>query len=154
MRVTRQYLVVSTTALCTLLGCSGGELQEPDEQGQLGASSQAMANTARGNHGRNGDYDGDGLTDYAVFRPTENNWLIKTQKEEIKVVNWGLNTDILVPADFDGDRKTDFAIFRPSIVAWSYKVSLSPSSSTIVYHGVPTDVPTPGDYNGDGIDDM
>lgn len=59
-----------------------------------------------------GDYDGDGKTDLAIFRPSEGNWWILKSAGGSAVVNWGISTDKLVPGDYDGDGKTDITLYR------------------------------------------
>src|SRR4030095_10263742 len=61
-----------------------------------------------------GDYDGDGRTDVAVFRPSEGNWYINGSTAGIAVYHWGLSSDQIAPGDFDGDGRTDVAVFRPT----------------------------------------
>ena len=61
-----------------------------------------------------GDYDGDGITDLAVFRPTTGTWFIVPSSHPATPLNvvfggWG---DVPVPGDYDGDGKTDLGIFR------------------------------------------
>jgi hypothetical protein len=43
-----------------------------------------------------GDYDEDGKTDYAVWRPTEGNWyIISSSNTAVPIVKqWGLSGDI------------------------------------------------------------
>ncbi len=62
-----------------------------------------------------GDYDGDGSTDIAVFRPLTGNWYYLRSSDEnayFSVVSWGLDTDEPAPGDYDGDGRTDFAVYR------------------------------------------
>ena len=65
------------------------------------------------------DFDGDGKTDIAIFRPGENLWVI-AQSSDGKIVyrTWGTAGDIPVPADYDGDGRADLAVFRPSDGTW------------------------------------
>jgi hypothetical protein len=61
-----------------------------------------------------GDYDGDGDTDIAVFRPSAGVWFVQGGP----TVAFGTNGDIPVPGDYDGDGDTDIAVFRPSAGVW------------------------------------
>ena len=64
-----------------------------------------------------GDYNGDGTTDIAVFRPSRASGTSRTRR----TVTWGSDGDIPVPGDYDGDGTTDIAIFRPSDGIWYIK---------------------------------
>ena len=92
------------------------------------------------------DFDGDGLSDFAVFRPSNSTWYINGSTQGFSAIQWGLPTDKLVPEDYDGDGKTDVAVFRDGV--WHI---LGSSQGYISRQwGSPGDVPVPGDYSGDG----
>ncbi|HMS43844.1 MAG TPA: FG-GAP-like repeat-containing protein, partial [Pyrinomonadaceae bacterium] len=100
------------------------------------------------------DFDGDGKTDFAVFRPTERNWYIwQSQSNTMRVENWGLASDTLAPADFDGDGKTDLAVYRPSEGNWYIRRSSGGNPQTLKLGGK-GDIPVAGDYDGDAKADI
>jgi hypothetical protein len=126
------------------------------------------------------DFDGDGKTNFAVWRPGTGVWLIldSTGGAE-RNEQWGQVGDIPVPGDYDGDGKTDLAVWRPSTGEWWIIDSsqtaggapvirpgsltfgrigsaagghlLSPlSGQRSQQWGQVGDIPVPGDYDGDG----
>jgi glucose/arabinose dehydrogenase len=100
------------------------------------------------------DFDGDGRTDIAVFRPNEGNWyVLRSGNNSNQVQQWGTATDRIVPADYDGDRKTDFAVFREAEGNW-YIIQSSTGTGLLQGWGQTGDIPVPGDYDADGRADI
>ncbi len=96
----------------------------------------------------NGDYDGDGKTDQALFRPADGTWYIRHSSDQsVEVLHWGQKGDIPVPGDYDGDHRTDEALYRNGM--WYIRNS-SNGSVTVLPWGTGGDIPVPADYDGDG----
>jgi hypothetical protein len=95
-----------------------------------------------------GDYDGDGATDYAVFR-SDGSWYVRNSSDNsLTAVQFGTGTDKPVPADYNGDGRTDIAVYRPSNGTWYFLTSGTNQFSASQF-GVAEDVPVPEDYDGD-----
>jgi hypothetical protein len=100
------------------------------------------------------DYDGDGMTEFAVYRPGDGTWLNRARPSTpIASVTLGTAGDVPVPGDYDGDGKTDQAIFRPSNGTWYILRSLDNSLRSVPF-GTSGDKPVTGDYDGDGTSDL
>jgi len=76
------------------------------------------------------DYDGDGTTDIAVWRPRTGTWWVLRSRDEYSwgtalTVQWGVGSleDVPVPADHDGDGRADLAIYRPGSASWYVRCS-------------------------------
>lgn len=102
----------------------------------------------------NADFDGDGGTDFSVYRPNNGVWYsLNPWTNARKFVGWGVSIDIPVPDDYDADGITDHAVFRPENGVWYYIRSTN-STFGIVSWGAGTDIPSPGDFDGDGRADI
>lgn len=101
------------------------------------------------------DFDGDGRSDLAVFRPSTNDWYILRSSDWTMFHSaFGADGDVPVPADFDADGRTDLAIFRPTTGVWWYAASASSGTHRGIPFGVAGDIPIPSDFDGDGRTDV
>ncbi len=92
-----------------------------------------------------GDFDGDLLSDPAVFTPSTGKWSIRlTADQSTRTYFWGEPGDIPVAADYDGDQRDDVAVYRPSTGMW-YIIGSS-EGWRIQHFGEPGDIPIPGSY--------
>lgn len=146
-----------------------------------------------------GCYKCPGVMDYALYRPADGYWRIKSGiNGSTEAIQWGAPEDIPVPADFNGDGYTDLAVWRPStgylynidgssiklgrsgdipVAGYFYEQSDSdtpraffavfrPASGNwriwnhktnkekTIHWGQAGDIPVPGDYDGDGVDEL
>jgi hypothetical protein len=120
-----------------------------------------------------GDFDGDGQLDFALFDPASGWWYIAPSGHpggNVTTVSgcaghypitaplacsFGEAGDIPVPADYDGDGKTDIVQYRPSDFHWYLAVSGSTQFFPFLApDGAAGDIPQVGDFDGDGKADF
>lgn len=112
------------------------------------------------------DFNGDGKLEPAIYRQTTAEWFSRRPGAAGDLLTpngfgWA-NVDIPVPADYDGDGKTDIAVYRPqspltaSNGAGNWYIRNANGTATVINtpnFALAGDIPVPGDYNGDGIDE-
>lgn len=96
-----------------------------------------------------GDFDGDGITDHAVYRISTGYWYIRRSSDLVWFVfKFGLTGDKPIPADYDGDTISDLAVWRPSDGNW-YIWYMGPQQFSAVHFGLDGDKPVAADFDGD-----
>jgi hypothetical protein len=105
-----------------------------------------------------GDYDSDGITDFAVYRPSAETWYIlpSSQPGTYWWWSWDLGSnDFPIPGDFDGDGQVDVAYWRMSAGAFHVATSSSQFQQTYWYSiGSPYDWPVVKDWDADWQSDF
>jgi hypothetical protein len=100
------------------------------------------------------DFDGDGLSDFAVYRPGPGAWFVLNNPQTFASYRlYGTATDRITPGDYNGDGHTDYAVFRPSNGTWYISDSVS-FGDRVVQFGQAGDQPVPQDYDSDGKTDL
>ncbi|MBK7704479.1 MAG: VCBS repeat-containing protein [Acidobacteria bacterium] len=112
-----------------------------------------MINRCFGARGNLFDYNGDRITDYSAFRPSNGNYYVQSLNGSGAAKMFGRATDKIAPADFDGDRRTDFAVFRPENGYW-FVIDQYSQPICFAQFGIAEDVPVPADFDGDGKADL
>jgi hypothetical protein len=126
----------------------------PSEYPPLFTNSIIWGSASNGDIPSPGDFDGDGITDRAVYRNSTGIWWIyRSSDQQPSAVQFGLTGDKPVVGDYDGDTISDLAVWRPSDGNW-YILFMGTQSYTIAHWGQDGDKPVPEDYDGDGKTDL
>ena len=110
-----------------------------------------------------GDYDGDGISDMAVYYEQDGLWyIINMQGQQIAWAEpWGGIGYEPVWGDYDGDMRDDLTVYDTRIIYdqnigkwYSRTMSGSVLAWAIHWDGVNTLMPVPGDFDGDQLCDL
>ncbi|MCP5487995.1 MAG: VCBS repeat-containing protein [Verrucomicrobia bacterium] len=113
-----------------------------------------------------GDYNRDGKHDLAVYQKATGNWFIRSLGPIGPAYppitfgqNWGDASMDPVPGDFNGDLRADLAVYQRATGNWFIRSlgPVGPAYPPITFGqnwGDASMDPIPGDYNGDGKNDL
>jgi hypothetical protein len=132
-----------------------------------GAADQTVTFGENGDLPVAGDWDGNGIDDVGIFRPSAGQFLLR-QFGFIRVCNpictvtFGFTTvtvpfgqagDLPIVGDWDGDGDDTVGVYRPSNTTFFLSNSnQNPQNNIISVFGVAEDLPVAGDWNADGVD--
>lgn len=141
-----------------VIECGNAGLSASNTDGTSGVDVVAMDDfiygEPRAKEYHSADFDGDGTSDFSVFRPSSGGWFALNSGSNTLSVNFfGTAGDIPIDGDFDGDKRADVTVFRPSTGTW-FRQNSSNGAFSQQQFGANGDKPVPGDYDKDGKTDI
>jgi hypothetical protein len=107
-----------------------------------------------------GDWNGDGIAEIGVYRPSTMRFLLDLDNSgtatagDVETAAFGSAGDLPVAGDWDGDGRTEIGIYRPSTRRYTLDLdgsrSIGPGDAVDVGFGNAGDLPIVGDWDGDG----
>ncbi len=104
----------------------------------------------RQRHAPANDYDGDFVTDLALYYAEQGLWCIRASSGQTGFLNWGCNAAIPAAGDYNADGQADVAVYFPENGAW---VALLDNTAHTLNWGWNEAIPVQADYHGDGSTD-
>jgi hypothetical protein len=103
-----------------------------------------------------GDWNGNGISDIGVFRPSSGNWYLDYNPSGVvdTTFHFGTTGDIPLAGDWNGNGISDAAVFRPSTGNWYLNYNKDGVVNKAFHFGTRGDIPVSGDWNGDGTSDV
>ena len=99
-----------------------------------------------------GDWNGDGITDVGVRRPSSKAFLLRLPNGTTQEIPLGSVSDFAVTGDWNGDGKTDLGTWHPDTRTFTLRTTNGKESRVVL--GATGDRPIAGDWNGDGLTDV
>ncbi len=92
-----------------------------------------------------GDYDGDGVSDPAVYDDSTGDWFILKQVGDGRVLSWyqdwGFPGAVAVPGDYNGNLRNDLAVYCPESGEWWIRTLEGEELNWAMDWGYPSAVP-------------
>lgn len=104
------------------------------------------------------DFNGDGITDIAMYRPTTAQWFVDLYQHAAadRVFIWGTGSNNATPlaGDVNGDGLADLALFINATGVWNFNTNRDGVTDSQTQFGLPGDIPLLFDWNRDGKADL